>query len=335
MISSTATTIDREEADATSPSCFPAPQALAGDLANELAPIMMLRLPKTIAFHLRKSRSILLRAAVYLALSLVLVAVLYPLFWLGTASLKTDREMFSHPFALPDLHQLQWINFRRAGSVGHFDSYFINSVVVTVVTVAATTLLSAMAAYALSRFTFPGAKPIFFLLLAGLMLPLQQVIVPLFFEMRELGLLNSRLGLIIVYIALGLPFGAFVMTGFFKTQPASVYESALVDGAGEWRAFWSIMLPIARPGLITVAIFTFLGTWNEFMVAFMFLSGQGSKGLKTLPLGLANITIAGQYRSDWGMAFAGLVLIVAPTLIICLSLQRYITKGLTAGAVKG
>jgi ABC-type glycerol-3-phosphate transport system permease component len=282
-----------------------------------------------------KTRSVVLKIAVYSVLLLVLLSVLYPLIWLGMASVKTDQTLFSHPFALPDFHHLQWANFQKAWLLGRFESYFFNSVVVTAFTVSATTLLSAMAAYAFSRFIFPGARPIFFLLLAGLMLPLQQVIVPLFFEMRELHLLNSRLGLIIVYIALGLPFGIFVMTGFFKTLPASVYESALVDGAGEWRAFWSIMLPIARPGLTTVAIFTFLGTWNEFMVAFMFLSGQGSHALRTLPLGLANITIAGQYRSDWGMAFAGLVLTIVPTLFICLSLQRYITKGVTAGAVKG
>ena len=174
-----------------------------------------------------------------------------------------------------------------------------------------------------------------FVFLAGLMLPLQQVIVPLFFQMRDLGLLNSLFGLLIAYVSLGLPFGVFVMTGFFKAQPASIYESALVDGAGELRAFWSVMLPIARSGLITVAIFTFLATWNEFLVAFMFLSGKDSESVRTLPLGLANITIASQYRSDWGMAFAGLVLMLAPTLGVCLLLQKYITKGLTAGAVKG
>jgi len=167
------------------------------------------------------------------------------------------------------------------------------------------------------------------------MLPLQQVIVPLFFQMRDLGLLNSRVGLLAVYVALSLPFGIFVMTGFFRTLPGSLYESALIDGAGEVRALWSVMLPIARPGLLTVAIFTFLATWNEFLVAFMSLSGNRSESLRTLPLGLANLTIASQYRSDWGMAFAGLVLMLTPTLLICLLLQRYITKGLTAGAVKG
>ena len=282
--------------------------------------------------HTRKGLS---RVATYGVLLLTMFAVVYPLLWLAAAALKSDRDIFLHPFGLPAPGHLDWANFARAWVQGHFGNYFFNSALVTTITVFVTTLLSATTAYALTRFTFKGSRPIFFVFLAGLMLPLQQVIVPLFFEMRDLGLLNSRLGLIIAYIALGLPFGVFVMTGFFKTLPSSVYESALVDGAGEVRAFWSIMLPIAKPGLITVAIFTFLGTWNEFLVAFMFLSGQGAAALRTLPLGLADITLAGQYRSDWGMAFAGLVLMLAPTLVICLSLQRYIRKGLTAGAVKG
>jgi ABC-type glycerol-3-phosphate transport system permease component len=275
------------------------------------------------------------RVVVYAILVAVFVAVVYPLLWLLGTSLKADREVFTRPFAPPDPAHLRWDNFGRAWVQGHFGDYFLNSAALTLGAVVLTTLLSAMAAYALSRFTFRGVRPVFFLFLAGLMLPIQQVIVPLFFQMRDLGLLNSRLGLLIVYVALSLPFGIFVLTGFFKTQPASVYESALIDGAGELRAFWSVMLPIARPGLITVAIFTFLGTWNEFLIAFMFLSGEGSERLRTLPLGLANVTITSQYRSDWGMAFAGLVLMLTPTLLVCVLLQRYITKGLTAGAVKG
>jgi len=275
------------------------------------------------------------RAIAYAALLITLVSVLYPLFWVAAASVKSESDLFLHPFGLPHLHQLRWDNFSRAWTRGHFGDYFFNSVTITLVTVAATTLLSAMAAYALSRFRFPGGRIIFYLFLAGLMLPLQQVIVPLFFQMRDLNLLDSRIGLTIAYLGLGLPFGIFVLTGFFRTLPASVYESALVDGAGEMRAFWSVMLPIARPGLLTVAIFTFLGTWNEYLVAFILLSGKNSATLRTLPLGLANISIAGQYRSDWGMAFAGLVLMLTPTLAVCVILQKYITRGLTAGAVKG
>jgi len=179
------------------------------------------------------------------------------------------------------------------------------------------------------------AKPIFFYFLAGLMIPIQLAIVPLFFELKTMGLLNSQLGLFLVYLAFGFPFAVFVMTGFFKSLPASLHEAALLDGANEYQAFWHVMLPMARPGLITVGIFLFLGNWNEFFVAFICLSGKAGENIRTLPLGLANITIVSNYRSDWGMAFAGLVLMMVPTLIGYAFLQKHLTKGITAGAVKG
>ena len=153
--------------------------------------------------------------------------------------------------------------------------------------------------------------------------------------MKDFHLLNSRVGLLIVYVANGMPFAIFILTGFFRSLPSSLHESALIDGTGELRAFWSIMLPLARPGLITVGIFIFLGTWNLFFMAFMFLSGEGSQELRKLPLGMANITIISQYHSDWGMAFAGLVLMVQPTLSVYAILQRHLTKGITVGALKG
>jgi ABC-type glycerol-3-phosphate transport system permease component len=248
---------------------------------------------------------------------------------------KVDREIFLHPFSLPRIGEFQWVNFVNAWGKGHFGDYFVNSVIVTVATVVVTMIAASMAAYALARFRFPGGKPIFFYFLAGLMVPLQLAIVPLFFQMKGLHLLNSRAGLLIVYVAFGLPFAIFVLTGFFKSLPASLHESALMDGAGEFRAFWSIMLPLARPGLITVGIFSFLGTWSEFFMAFMFLSGQDAERIGTLPLGLANITIVSQYRSDWGMAFAGLVLMMLPTMLVYLVLQKHIVKGITLGAMKG
>ena len=277
----------------------------------------------------------LIKPFLYSALFGYLAIVVYPMVWLLYTSLKTDREIFLDPFSLPDLGDLQWVNFTNAWTKGFFGDYFLNSVLLTVTTVAASMLLAAMAAYALARFTFPGVRPLFFYFLAGLMIPLQLSIVPLFFQMKDFGLLNSRLGLLIVYVAFGMPFAIFILTGFFKSLPSSLHESALMDGAGEFRAFWSIMLPLARPGLITVGIFSFLGTWNEFFMAFMFLSGEGSQELRTLPLGLANITIVSQYRSDWGMAFAGLVLIMAPTMLVYAFLQQYLTKGITVGALKG
>jgi len=282
-----------------------------------------------------KPMAIVLKSLVYCALCSYLVIVLFPMLWLLYTSLKTDREIFLDPFSLPALDDLQWVNFTNAWAKGFFGDYFFNSVLLTVATVLGSLLLSAMAAYALARFTFPGVRPLFFYFLAGLMVPLQLAIVPLFFQMKDFGLLNSRWGILIVYVAFGMPFAVFILTGFFKSLPSGLHESALIDGAGEFRAFWSIMLPLARPGLITVGIFSFLSTWNEFFMAFMFLSGEGSQHLRTLPLGLANITIVSQYRSDWGMAFAGLVLIMTPTLVVYGFLQQYLTKGITVGALKG
>ena len=269
---------------------------------------------------------------VYLLLCTYFLIVVYPMFWLFYSSLKSDREIFLHPFQLPV--SLHWENFSNAWIGGHFQQYFFNSVVMTISTVLVTTFLAAMTAYAVSRFAFPLARPIFFYFLAGLMIPIQLAIVPLFFQLKAFDLLNSREGLFLTYLAFGFPFSVFVLTGFFKTLPSSLHESALLDGASEFQAFWHVMLPLARPGLITVAIFLFLGNWNEFFVAFMTLSGRGSEGIQTLPLGLAKITIVSNYRSDWGMAFAGLVLMMLPTLIAYIFLQKHLTKGITAGALK-
>lgn len=283
---------------------------------------------------IRSSRFSFTTLFIYAILISYTVVVVYPMFWLLTTSLKEDREIFAHPLT-PPVKDLQWQNFSNAWTKGNFSSYFSNSVLITSLTIAATLMCSAMAAYALSRFAFRGARALFFYFLAGMMIPLQLAIVPLFFQMKDMDLLNSRLGLLTVYVAFGLPFAIFVLTGFFRSLPTSLYESAVVDGAGEFRVFWSIMLPLAKPGLITVGIFSFLGTWNEFFMAFMFLSGKGGEKLRTLPLGLANITIVSQYRSDWGMAFAGLVLVMLPTLAVYIVLQRHIIKGITLGALKG
>ncbi len=282
-----------------------------------------------------KSGSLLARGWIYSLLFFYAGIVTYPMIWLFCTSLKRDREIFLDPFALPKLDSLQWVNFANAWKKGHFGDYFLNSVVLTVGTVVLTVLLASMAAYALSRFRFRGVRPVFFYFLAGLMVPIQLAIVPLFFQMKTMGLLDSRFGLLVVYVAFGMPFSVFVLTGFFKSLPASLHEAALIDGAGEFSAFWHVMLPLARPGLITVGILTFLGTWNEFLMAFMFLSGRGSESLRTLPLGLADITMVSQYRSDWGMAFAGLVLMTAPTLLVYLVLQKHLIRGITVGALKG
>ncbi|HZZ44558.1 MAG TPA: carbohydrate ABC transporter permease [Tepidisphaeraceae bacterium] len=272
---------------------------------------------------------------IYVLLFSYFVLVVFPMIWVAYTSLKPDKDVFAHPFSPPALNDIHWSNYPNAWTRAHFGQYFFNSLTLTISTVVGTMFLSSMAAYALARFAFPGSKAIFFYFLAGLMIPLQLAIIPLFFQLKWMHLLDTRTGLLFCYLAFGMPFAIFILTAFFRSLPASLHEAALIDGAGEFGAFFRIMLPLARPGLITVAIFAFLGTWNEYFMAFMFLNGEDSERLRTLPLGLANVTIVSQYRSDWGMAFAGLVLMMAPTLLIYIALQRYITSGITAGAVKG
>jgi ABC-type glycerol-3-phosphate transport system permease component len=170
---------------------------------------------------------------------------------------------------------------------------------------------------------------------AGLTLPAQLAVVPLFFELRGLGLLNSRAGLILVYTANGLPFAVFILAGFFRTLPRSLYEAAVVDGCGEFAAFWRVLLPLARPGLVTVAIFQFIGVWREYFFAFMLVSGDMSGSARTIPLGLANLSIAAEYRTEYGTLFAGIILVTLPILAVYVALQRQIVRGIAAGALKG
>ena len=275
------------------------------------------------------------RWLIYSVLMGYLLWVLFPMVWVAYSSLKTDAAIFSEPFSLPVGGQMEWANYERAWSEAQFSAYFLNSVIVVSVSVAAILVLGSMADYALSRFFHPLGNLVFWLFLSGLMIPVQLSIVPLFFELRELGLLNSRLGLIAVYTANGLPFAVFILAGFFRTLPRSLYEAAIVDGANEFSAFRRIMLPLARPGMITVAIFQFIFIWKEYFFAFMFTSGSVGDSVRTLPLGLANLAITSQYRTDYGMLFAGLVIVTIPILVVYLLLQRHIVKGVTAGALKG
>jgi len=281
------------------------------------------------------TRFTLSRGLIFAALAGYALWVVYPMIWLAYSSLKPDEAIFRDAFALPALNGLQFDNYARAWREARFGDYFFNSVVVTGVSVTLITGLGAMTGFALARFRHPAGQAVFWLFLAGLMIPAQLSVVPLFFELRALGLLNSRLGLIFVYTANGLPFAIFILAGFFRALPRTLYEAAVVDGCNEFLAFWHVLLPLARPGLVTVAIFQFIGVWKEYFFAFMLTSGATGAEVRTLPLGLANLAITSQYHSDYGLLFAGLVLVTVPILVIYLALQRQIVKGVTAGALKG
>lgn len=276
-----------------------------------------------------------LRPLAFVALAGYALWVVFPMVWVAYSSLKPDDAIFRDAFALPEAGALRWDNYARAWREARFGEYFLNSVLVTGSSVALIVALGSMAAYALARFRFPGGRAVFWLFLAGLMIPAQLAMVPLFFELRGLGLLNSRPGLVLVYVANGLPFAVFILAGFFRTLPRTLYEAAVMDGCGEWAAFRRVMLPLARPGLITVAIFQFIGVWKEYFFAFMFVSGDVAGAARTLPLGLANLAVTSQYRSDYGMLFAGIVMVTIPILAVYVLLQRHLIKGITAGALKG
>lgn len=275
------------------------------------------------------------RVLLFALLASYLVWVIYPMLWMAYSSLKADEAIFRDAFALPAWGELRFDNYTRAWREAHFGNYFFNSVLVTGVSVVLILTLGSMTAYALARFYHPLGTAVFWLFLAGLMVPVQLSIVPLFFELRALGLLDSRLGLILVYTANGLPFAVFILAGFFRSLPRSLYEAAVVDGCSDAGAFWRVLLPLAKPGLVTVAIFQFIGIWKEYFFAFMFMSGAADDSGRTLPLGLANLAITSQYRSDYGALFAGLMVVTLPLLVVFVALQKHLVKGVTAGALKG
>jgi ABC-type glycerol-3-phosphate transport system permease component len=263
------------------------------------------------------------------------VLLVFPMVWVAYSSLKADDAIFAHTFALPSFSSLRTENYSSAWTEAHFGEYFLNSVLVTSASVALIVALGSMAAYALARFRHPAGRVVFALIVAGLAIPAQLAVVPLFFELRALGLLNSRLGLIAVYTANGLPFAIFILAGFFRSLPRSLYEAAIVDGCGEFEAFVKVLLPLAKPALVTVAIFQFIGVWKEYFYAFMLVSGDSEGSARTIPLGLANLSIAAEYRTEYGMLFAGIMLVTIPILVVYLALQRHIVRGIAAGALKG
>ncbi|MFI9238006.1 carbohydrate ABC transporter permease [Streptomyces sp. NPDC053079] len=256
--------------------------------------------------------------------------VTLPLLWAVMSAFKTDREIFTSPWALPSgLHFGAW---SRAWSQAHMGEYFLNSVVVVAGSLAGTMLLGSMAAYVLARFDFPGNRFVYFLFVGGMSFPVILALVPLFFVMKNMQLLDTYHGLILVYIAYSLPFTIFFLSGFFRTLPTSVAEAALIDGASHTRTFFQVMLPMAKPGLISVGIFNFLGQWNQYLLPTVLNVGDEDK--KLLPQGLVALAVSQGYKGDWSGLFAGLVMAMLPVLAAYIVFQRQVQAGLTAGALK-
>lgn len=253
-----------------------------------------------------------------------------PLGWVVASSFKDDAEILSDPWGLPA--SLRWGNFARAWTHGHIGRYFLNSVTVLAVSVTLTMLLGATAAYALARYDFPGKRIVYFTFVGGMMFPVFLALVPLFFVVRNAGLLNSLPGLMLVYTAYSLPFTVFFLVAFFRTLPAQIAEAALIDGCGPFALFFRVMLPMAKPGLISVAIFNLLGQWNQYLLPVVLISDDEDKFV--LAQGLAALAVNEGYRGDYSRLFAGLTLAMLPVLIVYAVFQRQVQSGLTAGQLR-
>ncbi|MEU4352780.1 carbohydrate ABC transporter permease [Streptomyces sp. NPDC023838] len=296
------------------------------DLAEERPPVAKQAAPVK---KEKKSEGAVLNVFSHGVLVLWAFMVVIPLLWAFMASFKDDNSILSTPWALPD--KLHFDNWSRAWTQAHMSDYFLNTILVVGGSLIGTLLLGSMAAYVLARFDFPGNRFIYYLFIGGMSFPIMLALVPLFYVMNNLSLLNTTHGLILVYIAYSLPFTVFFLTSFFRTLPTSVAEAAMIDGASHTRTFFQVMLPMARPGLISVGIFNFLGQWNQYMLPTV-LNTDPDK--RVLSQGLVELATSQGYKGDWSGLMAGLVMAMLPVLAAYIVFQRQVVAGLTAGALK-
>jgi N-acetylglucosamine transport system permease protein len=278
----------------------------------------------------RRVGDLLRRFGVAVLLAVFAATVLFPLLWIVYSSLKSSPEIAESPWGLP--RAVHWANFVNAWTDGGIGTSFLNSAIVTVCTLAILLPVGAMAAYVFAHYPFRGSKFLFGTFIGGMMVPQFLAIVPLFILLSQLSLLDTKAGLVLVYVAYSLGFTIFVLTGFFQTLPKELTEAAMIDGCGHAGAFWRVMLPLARTGLIVVGIFNGIGLWNEYPLALVLIS---STEQRTLPLGIANLAMAEHYQSDWGALFAGLVIVMIPVMAVYWIFRDKIHETMLAGALKG
>lgn len=272
----------------------------------------------------RRERKILWAAAVPMAL--LALSCLYPIWFAVNNALKDNRGYV--------LDRFGWVadptlaNFVTAWGRARFSEYFLNSVVVTGGAVAVLLITASLAGFALAVLRFPFRRLVFVVILASLMIPVQVVLVPFYQTIIGLGLLNSRIGLILSYTAFFLPFSIYLMTAFYAALPRELTEAARVDGARFWQVWWFVMLPMGRPALITLGILNTLYCWNDVLISLLVLQRE-----RTLMVGIT--ALRGEYSTNVPLLAAGIVLAAAPIVAIYLIFQRRIVAGIAAGAVKG
>jgi N-acetylglucosamine transport system permease protein len=284
-------------------------------------------------FHRRQRRSDAFKKWVatiptYLLLGLWSLFTLFTILWVIVNSLKSNKELFADVWALPT--KLVFQNYVKALTAAHFERFFLNSFLVVMTSVLLILVLSAPASYILSRKQFKGSNMITLIFIAGIGIPLPLLFIPLFNIMTQLKINNSLLGLGVLFVSLSLPFTVYMLTGFFGSLPVELEEAAIIDGASDFQVFFNVMLPLGLPGLITAAIFNFIGLWNEYQLALVFLNDPNQS---TLSLGLYSLSNGMEYTGDW-VGLAGVVIVMVPTIILYVILSEKMISGITMGAVK-
>jgi raffinose/stachyose/melibiose transport system permease protein len=255
------------------------------------------------------------------------LVMLYPIFMMVLSGFKTTPEIFMSPFSMPKKFNIE--NFQVIWEKTNVPRYFLNSIIVTVSSIALLLITGTMAAYAISRYKFRGALMVSLFFLSGLMLPLRLAIIPLFIQLKYLGLIDSLLGLIFIYTAMSLPATVFILTGFLRSLPKELEDSARMDGASELRIMLDIMVPLISPALVIAGIYSAVPIWNDFFFPLIFIQ---SPEWKTLAQGLT--TFFGEYSINYGVLYAGLSLASLPMIFIFIAQSRRFIAGMTAGALK-
>lgn len=276
-----------------------------------------------------KKRQITFRLLRYVTLIVGAAIMIIPFLYLFATSFKPQLYLFEIPPQFIPKHPTL-SNYTDAWTSNSFGHYFANSVFVSVISTIFAALLSAMMAYAFARFNFKGQNLMFWLLLVGLMVPGMMLLIPQYLLANQLHLINSLIGLIVFYVATNLAFNTFLLRGFFEEIPWELEEAMIMDGAGPFRRFWRLILPLSRPALATVGIFTFLACWDEYVWALTIINDPDKR---TLPIAIS--VFQGQHLTNWGLVFAASTIAIVPVIVVFALFQRQFIRGLSADALKG
>lgn len=265
---------------------------------------------------------------IYFVLILLAFVYLAPLAWMILVSFKTNAEIFTSPFALPE--KLQFGNYTFAWTAGYLGKALLNSTIVCVASLILSMIIGTMAAFAIGRLRWKFSKLVMTYFMIGMMVPVHCVLIPLFKSFSSLGMYNNLIGLIIPYTTFSLPITIFIMTGFFEGLPKEMFEAACIDGCSIYKCFLDIAVPLSKTGLFVVGLMSFVGNWNELLLAMVFISDDTKK---TLPVSLSKFV--GPYNTNYTQMFAAIMIAIIPTIIVYCCFSNQIVDGLTQGAVKG